>query len=65
MLFRRRVDLGALAGQQSRQPFGRPTPLACGVDAGKRLQSHTALAVMKRASKILPVAAHCKRGGAD
>src|SRR5204863_440880 len=64
------LDLGgnrhALAPQDRDQPVGGPGPLGDIVDPGERLKGHAVFSAFgKPTAKIVPVAAHGERGGAD
>ena len=66
MLLQLRGDGDGLAGEQRRDPFGRPGALAGIIDARQRLQGDgRARVVGQRAAEIVPVAAHGERGRAD
>lgn len=68
MLLDIRGDSNAFAYQNIHQPVGGPCPFWRVMDAGERLERHRVhqrCIVGERATQILPVATHGKRGGTD
>ncbi len=66
MVLHRRVDCDALAGEEAGDPLRRPGAFLRRLDARQRLQRHRLGHVGgQRAAKVMPVAAHGDRRGAD
>src|SRR3546814_2857181 len=67
MLLGHRIDQYALTREDRREPFGRPCALAGLVDPGQRLQRDAEIEIVavKRATEILPIAAHGQSGSTD
>ncbi len=66
MLLGLRIDRDAFAGQDRRQPFGRPGALGRIVDPCQRLELHAVAGLVgEHPAQVLPVATHADRGGAD